>query len=62
MRGIVVSSDMRYRIWLKATDSLPVEVEADSIQEAHSKVEQMLYLKSLWEEVSIDISEDEPIE
>ncbi len=47
---------MRYRIWLKETDPFPVEVEADNAQEAQSKVEQMLYLGTLWEEVSIDIS------
>jgi len=53
---------MRYRIWLKETDPFPVEVEADNAQEAQSKVGQMLYLGTLWEEVSIDISEGEPIE
>jgi hypothetical protein len=47
----------KYRIWLSETELLPVEVEADTIEEAQMKIEAHIYLGTLWEETSIEMGE-----
>ena len=46
-----------YRIWLSDTEKIPVEITADSLDEARMKLEQMLYEGTLWEETSVDVTE-----
>ena len=48
---------MKYRVWLSETELLPVEIEAQNSIDAQQKIEEMLYLGTLWEENSIEIGE-----
>ena len=48
---------MKYRVWLSETELLPVEVEADSLEDARTKVDAKIYEGTLWEEQSIEIGE-----
>ena len=48
---------MKYRIWLSESELLPVEIEADNAEEARLKIEAHIYLGTLWEETSIEMSE-----
>ena len=48
---------MKYRVWLSETEKLPVEIEADTAEEARRKIEAHIYLGTLWEETSIEMSE-----
>lgn len=47
----------QYRIWLSESELLPVEIEADTAEEARMKIERHIYLGTLWEETSIEMSE-----
>jgi hypothetical protein len=47
----------KYRIWLSEAELLPVEIEADTAEEARMKIEAHIYLGTLWEETSIEMSE-----
>ncbi len=47
----------KYRVWLSETELLPVEVEAESLEDARTQIEAKIYLGTLWEETSIEISE-----
>ena len=46
-----------YRVWLSESELLPVEIEADTAEEARWKIEAHIYLGTLWEETSIEMSE-----
>ena len=46
-----------YRVWLSESELLPVEIEADTAEEARRKIEAHIYLGTLWEETSIEMSE-----
>lgn len=46
-----------YRIWLSESELLPVELEADTAEEARMKVEAHIYEGTLWEETSVEMSE-----
>ena len=48
---------MKYRVWLSETELLPVEIEAQNSIDAQQKIEEMLYLGTLWEDNSIEIGE-----
>ena len=48
---------MKYRIWLSEAELLPVEIEADTAEEARRKIEAHIYEGTLWEETSIEMSE-----
>lgn len=48
---------MKYRIWLSETELLPVEIEAESLEDARTQIEAKIYLGTLWEETSIQMSE-----
>ena len=48
---------MKYRIWLSESELLPVEIDADTAEEARRKIEAHIYLGTLWEETSIEIGE-----
>ena len=48
---------MKYRIWLSEAELLPVEIEADNAEDARRKIEAHIYLGTLWEETSIEMSE-----
>jgi len=47
----------KYRIWLSEAELLPIEIEADTAEEARRKIEAHIYLSTLWEETSIEMSE-----
>jgi len=43
----------KYRVWLQQTDLVPVEIQAEDLEEVRMKIEQILYERMLYEETSV---------